>query len=230
MGFLSGLFGGGKSKYEDVKIPDYTEDPFYQKAQDPLFKTGLGLLEGKPSPYYAPIGEMGGSQFEGMLGLLKRDVSKGVDEDLIRRGIGRGGIGATAKARAIGDISTQMRYSDYERALTGRGNLLETGANIMSGVRGGALSREGIRNPFELQRTGLDMQKAGALDSFQAAQDAKMSGLIKGAVGLAAPFVMPGIGAGLSGLFGGSTLGKVGANRTFSPQTQIGSYTGYRTS
>ena len=225
MGFLSGLFGGGKSKYEDVKLPDYTEDKYYESAQSPLFKTGLGLLEGKPSPYYAPIGEMGGSQFEGMLGLLKRDVSKGIDEDLIRRGIGRGGIGATAKAKAIGDISTQMRYSDYERALQGRGNLLETGANIMSGVRGGALSREGMRNPFELQRTGLDMQKAGALDEFQAAQDAKMSGLIKGAIGLAAPFALPAIGGALGGLFGKSTIGSTIGGRAFklgTPSSALG--------
>jgi len=217
MSFLSGLFGGGSSKFEDVKIPDYQEDKYYESSQAPLQKTGLSLLQGKPNDYFKPIGEYGGQEFENVLGLLKRDVSTGVNEDLVRRGVGRGGIGATAQARAVGDISTKTRYADYERAMAGRQNLLTTGADILGGVRGGALQREGIRNPFELGRTKLEMGKASALDEFQAAQDSKMSGLIKGAIGLAAPFVLPGLGAGLSGLFGGgganmgtSTIGRIG--------------------
>ena len=204
MGFMSSLFGGGSSKFEDVKIPDYQEDKYYESSQAPLQKTGLSLLEGKPNDYFKPIGEYGGQEFENVLGLLKRDVSTGVNEDLVRRGVGRGGIGATAQARAIGDISTKTRYADYERAMAGRQNLLNTGADILGGVRSGALNREGIRNPFELQRTGLDMQKAGALDAFQTAKDNKLSDLIGGAIGLAAPFVMPGIGSALGGLFGGA--------------------------
>jgi len=202
-----GLFGSSRSRFEDVKLPDYTEDKYYESSQAPLQKTGLSLLQGKPNDYFKPIGEYGGQEFENVLGLLKRDVSKGVDEDLVRRGVGRGGIGATAKARAIGDISTKTRYADYERALSGRQNLLTTGADILGGVRSGALNREGIRNPFEISRTGLDMDRAKGLDAHQAAQDKKMSDLIGGAVGLAAPFVMPGIGSALTGLFGGSTIG-----------------------
>jgi len=239
MGMIgAAVIGGGASIYASRQAsksakslagsygtPEYYEDPYYEKTQKPLYESGLGLLQGKPDPYFAPIGEYGGQEFENVLGLLKRDVSKGIDEDLIRRGIGRGGIGTTAKSKAIGDISTQMRYSDYERAMTGRGKFLETGANILSGVRGGAINEEQIRNRFAIG--AIDSSLAQSKFGYQQEQDtgALLGGVASGMTSQLAPAI--------SSLFAkkqGTVLGQQGASRVFTPQTQIGSYTGYRTS
>ena len=223
MSFLSSIFGGGKSAFEDVKIPDYWSDKYYEKTQSPLYETGFNLLQGKPSEYYAPIGEYGGQEFENVLGLLTKDVTRGVNEDLVRRGVGRGGIGTTAISKAVGDVSGQMRWSDYMRALQGRQNLLNTGMTGMTGVRSGALSEEQIRNQFSLGASGLEMQKAAGVDQYNAQQGETWSNLIGSGIGAAANIY----GMNMLGNIGGSSLGRSGASRIATPGT-IGSYSGYR--
>ena len=214
---------GGGSTMSGVQIPEYWKDEYYEKAQEPLYNVSKGLLEGKPSEYYAPIGQYGGQELENVLGLLTKDVTRGVNEDLVRRGVGRGGIGTTAISKAVGDVSGQMRWSDYMRALQGRQNLLNTGMTGMTGVRSGALSEEQIRNQFSLGASGLEMQKAAGVDQYNAQQGETWSNLIGSGIGAAANIY----GMNMLGNIGGSSLGRSGASRIATPGT-IGSYSGYR--
>ena len=207
-----GLFGGSKSRFEDVKLPDYTEDKYYESSQAPLQKTGLSLLEGKPNDYFKPIGEYGGQEFENVLGLLKRDVSTGVNEDLVRRGVGRGGIGATAQARAVGDISTKMRYSDYERAMAGRGQFLDLGSKMLSDVRGGATNEEQIRNRFSIGAT----DSALGASKFGYEQDQDRAKLMGGVASGLTSQLYP----ALSGLFNRNTNTATGTSGTALNPTQ----------
>ena len=224
MGMIgAAVIGGGASIYASRQasksakslagnVPDLYEDPYYKKTQEKLYDTGSDLLRGKPNDYYKQIGEYGGQEFENVLGLLKRDVSTGVNEDLVRRGVGRGGIGATAKARAIGDISTKTRYADYERAMAGRGQFLDIGSKMLSDVRGGATNEEQIRNRFAIGAT----DSALGASKFGYEQDQDRAKLMGGVASGLTSQLYP----ALSGLFNRNTNTATGTSGTALNPTQ----------
>ncbi len=169
-----------------VTKPDWYEDPLYQKTQDQLYsygsdilsgntpstlKTLSGLIEGEIPDYYKAIGETGSAEFNNMLALTTKNTANAVNEDLVRRGVSRGGIGASVTSKAMADKTAELSYADYERALTGKQALLSLGVqgseyinslgvDTLSGVRSGALDLTGTKNQFGLNLANLDLSVA----------------------------------------------------------------------
>ena len=135
-------------------MPEFYEDPYYGKTQDFLFPYGTNILKGDIPEYYKGIGESGGKEFEDMLGLTKRDVTRGVTEDFARRKV-RGARGTDVIARAMGDIGKTLRWEDYSRALKGKEFLFTQGRGITEGVRSSALENQRQRNQYALGITGM---------------------------------------------------------------------------
>lgn len=162
-GIFGGLKGGGGGDGEGgpgFELPDFELDPFYSQAQETLAPFGKGLLTGDIPDYLKPIGEIGGPEFEDVLGLGIRDIEGAGIRSAARVGQ-RGGNVPVGIAREVGDFTRKSRFEDLMRALKGREFLATTGANVLSGVRGGALQRTGIESQFALGRgrLGLDYQK-----------------------------------------------------------------------
>ncbi len=201
MSFFSDLFGGGDSEVSKVELPTWEQDPLYQSSQDILFPFASDLLKGIVPDYYKAIGETGSSEFENMLGLVNRDTSKAVNENLAKRGISRGGLGASIAAKSAADVNTKLRWSDFERALTGKQSLLNLGVNTMSGVRDSALNITGMKNNFNLSNFDNSFKKAETLDTQQAQTDAMWGELLKSGISA----------AGMLATGGGSALGSLGS-------------------
>jgi len=172
MSGASMIAGGGKKGkgLSMPKPPDWYEDPYYKKTQDQLLDYGTDLLEGKPNDYYKPIGEVGGSMFEDVVAKTTRDITGAVGEDAARRGMGRSGATSNAIARAVGDKTTELRWSDFLRAMQGRSGFLQLGNEMVSGVRSAGLTYQGQKNQFNLASVGL--AQTGALQEYNA-QEAK---------------------------------------------------------
>jgi len=192
------------AKKLSLNLPPFYKDPLYQKTQDILFPFGSDLLAGKPNDYYKPIGESGGAEFEKMLALTTRDMSKAVSENLVRRGISRSGLGANVVAKTAADVSTKLRWEDYSRALAGKEFLMNSGLNTLSTVQGGALNITGQKNDYNFRKANLDFQIQQINAKAAAERNAMWSKIAMQAVGLiAAPFT-----GGLSlGLTAGATGG-----------------------
>lgn len=175
----------------NLNLPGYYEDPYYKKAQDPLLAAGTSLLEGKPNDYYKDIGESGGAAFQDMMAMLNRDVKTGVTEDMARRGT-RGGAGAYAISKAVGDIGTTMRWNDFNRALQGKQFLLGAGLDTLGGVRTGAINMTNSRNSYNLDAAGLGLKADQLNMQEQAYNDQQISdmisSLISGGAGIASLF------------------------------------------
>lgn len=140
-----------------VNLPDYTLDPLFQKSQDVLFPLGTALATGEGIPdYYKTIGAIGGEEFEDVLGLAKRDVTRAGLETAARMKI-RGPRAAFGIGQNIADLTKKLRFEDLMAGKEGRKFLLGTGLETVSDVRGGALSETGLRSEFDLSRAGLDI-------------------------------------------------------------------------
>ncbi len=170
---------GGDNGEGQPATPTFQADPYYQKSQDFAFPYYTDMLNGKINDYYAPIGQSGSAEFEKMLGLTTRDITNSTNENLVRRGMSRSGVGADVVSRAVGDASTKLRYEDYNRALTGKLNLLQVGSSGLNNVRSAALENQGQVNRFSLGAAGMDMDKY-LLTQKQDAADAAMWGDILG--------------------------------------------------
>ena len=195
-GILPGLFGDDEEERPTYNLPDYQKDPYYSKAQETLYPFGENLLSGNIPEYYKPIGEIGGKLFEDVLGLGKRDIMTAGLETGARLGQ-RGGNLAPGIAGKISEYSQKARFDDYMRALTGRQFLLGAGADITSGVRSGALSRESALNQYEVNKGNLALGYAGLGADIDIAEGSAISS---------------GIGSGISSLaniYALSQLGKV---------------------
>ncbi len=140
-----------------INLPSYFESPDFRRSQDILSPVGEQLLTGDIPEFLSPISQAGSPEFEKMLALLTRDVKTGVTEDLARRGT-RGARGADITGRAVGDVSTKLRYQDLLRSLKGREFLFGQGRGITEGVRGAGLTEGGQRNVFGLQSAQLQYQ------------------------------------------------------------------------
>lgn len=186
-----GLAGSGKKGgFSMPKPPDWYEDPYYKKTQDKLLGYGTDLLEGKPNDYYKPIGEVGGSMFEDVISKTTRDITGAVGEDAARRGMGRSGATSNAIARAVGDKTTELRWSDFLRAMQGRAGFMGMGNDMVSGVRSAGLTYQGQKNQFNLASSGLAANAAIA-ENNQANMDSQAKGdffgsLTEGGMSLAA--------------------------------------------
>ncbi len=126
---------GSGGLYGDMEIPEYYEDPDYRETQDYLKEFGMDITKGDIPDYYKGIGESGGEEFENMLGLTNRDITQSTSEALAKSGRARGGQLAASSAQAIGDSSVKARYEDYNRAMTGKQNLLTTGIGVTESAR-----------------------------------------------------------------------------------------------
>jgi hypothetical protein len=146
---------GGKDE-EGINIPAYYEDPNYQKVQDYSFPYYSSLLEGK-NAYASPIGNWGGKELEDIIGLTSRDVTSATEGSLASSGMARSGLAATSIGSKVGDISKTLRWEDFNRAMTGRLNLINTGSAGMSGIRSAALTNQGQKNSYNLGRAGVDL-------------------------------------------------------------------------
>lgn len=139
-----------------INLPQFYEDPYYAKAQAPLFETGERLLTGDIPEFYRDIAAPGGGRFEAMLASIKKGVSKSVYEDIARRG-GRGGLATSVIGKTMGDIGAKLRWEDVLRTTQGKQFLLGAGADIMAGVRGAGLTAGAGRRAFDISRAGLEI-------------------------------------------------------------------------
>jgi hypothetical protein len=176
------LFGNNDVQ---VETPKFQADPYYQKTQDFAYPYYTDMLQGKIDPYYSAIGETGSSEFEKMLGLTTRDITNSTNENLVRRGMSRSGVGADLVSKNVADASTKLRYEDYNRALTGKLNLLNIGSSGLSGVRSSALTNQSQVNNFNLGASEIDLNKY-KLEQEQDASDAStLASLISSGVSAA---------------------------------------------
>lgn len=153
---------------------DFFTDKDYLEGQKLLTDTGKGLLKGKPNDYYKPIGEIGSTQFNDLLRMVNRDITTGVNENLAKRGVTRGGIGAAAIGRATGDASTKLRYDDMLRAIKGREFLLGTGLDTIQSTRNAGLTYGGQKNEYNLNKEKLALMR----EKIAAEQDASNAGML----------------------------------------------------
>jgi len=199
---------GGDSEAENVAMPAWYEDPYYQKTQDKLFGYGTDILEGNLPDFYSSLGRTGSPAFKEMLALVNRDTARAVNENLVRRNITRGGVGVSSIAKATADVGSKLRFEDFLRANREKAGLLTTGLNTVSGVRSAALDITGKRNQFNLGRTELELGRAGMMDEAEAAQNQMWSDILSSAIGAGAIIATGGFatpvvaGAGGAGALG----------------------------
>ena len=213
-----GLFGGGDDDDEEEAyipqfyLPECEPDPLYTESQDYLYGYGTNLLEGNINNYYAPIGEYGAQPFQDILGLATRDIQRSVQEDLVRRGIGRGGIGSTAVSQKVGDVSKELLYNDYARAIEGRESLLNAGLNTVSGVRTSALNLTGMKSQADIARAKLELEGQNLAWQMEQAENAQEGNLFSDVLGTAANLYGNKVLGDILGKDTGFTRGSVTAN------------------
>lgn len=219
---MMGLYGSddAKSRAEDVNMKPFYEDADYLDTQKFLKDYGMGLMKGEVPDYYKSIGEVGGSEFENMLKMSNRDITQSATEAAARTGRARGGYLPAATAQAVGDNETQLRYSDFLRAMQGKQTLLAGGTGITEGVRGAGLQNQGQRNEYQTNEANFGLNKGKYLDTFDAAAGAArgqaISNLIKIGAG-AAGFMAGGPGGAMSAMslasaFGGGNPAPLNSN------------------
>lgn len=169
----------------DVKLPDWYQDPLYQSSQDTLNTFGTDVLGGKLPEFYSSLGKTGSNEFNDMLAMVNRDTARAVQENNVRRGVSRGGIGGSSIAKAVADSSTTLRWSDFLRASGEKMNLLNMGTNTMSGVREGALNLGGQKNQFNLNRAQLEIAIAQANQASKDKKNAMWGQILSSAIGAA---------------------------------------------
>ena len=166
MGFLDFLGGGGDSAVSQVQIPSFFQDKYYKKTQERLYGVGNDFLAGKgPSSFYDSLVTSGGADLENLINMMNRDVTNSAESDAIRRNASRGGSVTSAVSKAVGDVSTKLRWEDYLRSQEGKKLFLGAGLDTISGVRSAGLTNQAQRNQFNLSQTGLQFQQAQAADS-----------------------------------------------------------------
>jgi hypothetical protein len=174
---LFDIFGGGEDEEFSYQFQD---DPYVGKTQDTLFPFFSDIIAGKPNDYYAPIGNYGGKELEDMLALNTRDVTKSVNENLVRRGMSRSGLAGAAIAPAVADMSTKMRWDDYNRAMEGRKFLGTWGTSGLEGIRSAALNNQNQKNTigYDVAKTNYSTEQAN-----QAAEDQMWAQLLSSGIG-----------------------------------------------
>lgn len=180
------IFGGGDSNVSDIEMPEWYTDPLYTSSQDYLNTYGTNILEGKLPSFYSSLGQTGSDAFKAKLAQTNRDTAIAVNENLVRRGISRSGVGLSTTAKQVANNSTNYNWADYLQAQTEKASLLNTGLNTLSGVRSSALTNQSSKNQFNLGVTGLELNQASAEDQTEANEGSMWSQLIGSGISAAA--------------------------------------------
>lgn len=187
---------GGGSNASQYDPGEYDIRPEYEEAQKYMKELGIDIMGGNLPDYYKPIGEYGGPELEGVIGKAKGDISENVQTDIARRGVSRGGVGATAIGKATADILPGLRYADYERAMGARRGLLGLGVETMSNVKTGEFNVQQAQNQYLMDRFRTYAGVSGQQAQLEQQQQAARSGMWQ-------QMASSGIGAvGQSGMFG----------------------------
>lgn len=200
--------GGGTSLSANrvsLNLPDFIKDPKFQEAQDISLSTGKGILSGDLPEFFQGLGQTGSQQFQDMLALINRETTTGVQENLVRRGISRSGVGTSSIARAVADSTTKTSFADFLKASGEKENLLGTGLETISGVRSAGLEFAGQENQFGLKGAELQLgaDKFNATLAFKERQEEQARADAKNAMW--ADILEAGIGA--LGSIGGMMVG-----------------------
>lgn len=204
LGITDALFGGDDGGGESIDRPTYYEDKDYRETQDALKGLGLGLLEGKVPDYYKSIGETGGKEFEDMLGLTTRDINKSAMEASAASGRARGGNLPAVTAGAISDAALKARYSDYNRALAGKQDLLNLGVSTTTGVRGAGQTEGQLRNNFNWKDYQAQVDERAYQDMKKAQEDAALGEMIGTIASIGLGAATGGMSFGLQGALAGA--------------------------
>lgn len=191
-----------------IKAPDFKLDPLFQQSQKTLFPFGTDILKGNIPDYFKTIGEVGGQEFEDVVGQVNRDVARSVTETAARRNVS-GARSASAIAKATADVGKQLRFEDLTRARSGRESLLNTGLNTVRGVGESSLGLSRLENQFNLSATGIDLDVAKTQDTnefrrqqIEAQEDAQLSAILSSIIG--------GVGTIAGGAIGGAPGARIG--------------------
>lgn len=218
----------GKKTTVDIKLPDWYEDPLYQKTQSRLEPFGSNLLEGKLPDFYSTLGKTSTPEFENILSLINRDTSLAINENLVRRNISRGGVGQNLLATTMADVGTKLRWEDFLRGQDEKKWLMGTGLDTLSGVRSSALDITGQRNQFNISRTGLDLQaqqfNAQQAAAEKAAKNKMWSDIISSTIGAAAILATGGAAAPL---VAASKMGSAGGGGSVPMGVDLSKYKGF---
>lgn len=170
----------------DIDVPDFYTDPKFEESQEFLFPYGKDILQGRPDPYFAPIGEIGGETFEDYMASIRGDVTRGVTEDLARRKV-RGMRGGDIISKAMGKITPALKWEEMLRGLKGREFLFTQGRGITEGVRSAGLEFGRQKSAFGLQKAGLEfnIEKQARADEAaeKAAKDKMWTDIISSVIG-----------------------------------------------
>lgn len=186
----------------------FQPDPYVQKTQDFAYPYYTSLLEGKPNAYYGAIGESGGAEYQKMLNSLTRNASNAASESAVRRGMGRSGLVPAATAQATADMTSELGWNDYLRAMEGRKTLLSAGMQGLSDVGGKALQNQEMMNKY-----GYDVAETNYLGKIkQQSDENKMWSEIISGVGGGIGTAVGMIYGGPWGAAAGSQIGSKGAD------------------
>ena len=207
------------------EIPKYYQSPYYEQTQKPLLETGAGLLRGDVPDYYKPIGESGGTEFENMMRSIRGGISTSVDEDLARRNVGRGGLGASATAEAMGRVTPGLRYEDYSRAIKGRQGLLSAGVGMLTGVRGAGMEEAGARGRYDWNVYGAQVSEERERERREREEMTMWTDMISSGFGAAGTIAGAAYGGPAGAAAGGAAGRTLGSAVTSSPSVGMDDWT-----
>lgn len=201
---ITSLFGGGGGGSDPIDRPKYYEDPDYRETQNALKGFGLGLMKGEVPDYYKAIGQTGSQEFENMLGMTTRDITRSAAEASAAGGRARGGSLPAITAGAVADTAINARYQDYNRSLAGKMDLLNLGVNTTTGVRNTGQLEGARRNDFNWKDYTAQVNERAYQDAKEAEEDAALGDMIGtiASVGLGA--ATGGMSFGLQGALAGA--------------------------
>lgn len=197
-----------------LNLPSFYVDPVVPKAQDQLYTLGGDLLTGKIPEFYKGIATPGGSEFEEMVSMTKRDVEKSALEDSVRRG-SRGGTSKVT--RTVADAVKALRYADLTRAMDGKRFFFNTGATLVGDVRNAGVTLGGQRNDFNMSVAQMENEERRYQEALAAQKKKEKSSMWKSilSAGIGMAGNLAGIGM-LNGAFsaagGAASAGGLGAS------------------
>lgn len=211
-GGAMGFFGGKDENGVEIptlNLPDYYLNDRFSPTLNYIGDYSQNLTQGIIPDYFKSITETGSPQFESLLGQTKRDINTAVDEELVRSGLGRGAVGAVAKAKSIADITGKLRYDDFLKANQGKQFMLQTGLAGLEGTRNAALSESGMQNEFNLGRSNLELKDLMFRYEAQKAAESEDNAMWQNLTKMGTSMLMQNSGGlgGLSGMFGGGSSG-----------------------
>ena len=165
MGFLSSLVSvfqkPGKASMPGV--PEYYTDPNFSGSQDFLKSYSENLLKGNIPDYYKAIGETAPYGMAGdYVSDMTRDMKSSALEQAALAGTGRSALGTSNIVQSVGNLSGQLRYADYLRAMEGKQWLMNMGMSGEEGVREAAYGNMGQKNAYDQWQYGAQVAAENA--------------------------------------------------------------------